>query len=260
MIFDTHTHYDDDRYDEDRFELIESLRDKNVGMVVDVCATWDSMEDIKALTKKYDFIYGSVGLHPEGIIALEQDGDRIMKEMEDLLVNDPKMVAVGEIGLDYHYDEPSKDIQIKWFEEQMKMADRVKKPVIIHSREACEDTMEILRKYPDVKGVMHCYSYAKETAAELIKMGYYIGVGGVVTFKNSKKLKETVQMIPLDKLVLETDCPYLAPEPFRGTRNDSSLIKYVIEEVASLRDQTVSEIESACYENALRMYGIDRQE
>ena len=223
MIFDTHTHYDDDRYDEDRFELIESLRDKNVGMVVDVCATWDSVEDIKALTKKYDFIYGSVGLHPEGIMALERDGDRIMKEMEDLLVNDPKMVAVGEIGLDYHYDEPSKELQQKWFKAQIELAKELNVPIVVHSREAANDTVKIMEECAagEAGGVIHCFSYTKEMAERFVKMGFYIGVGGVVTFKNGRKLVETVETIPIERIVIETDSPYLSPEPLRGKRNSS---------------------------------------
>ena len=262
MIFDPHSHYDDERYDEDREDILKILREKNVGAITNICASYESLEAVRALTEKYDFIYGAVGLHPEGIDELIKMGDaaksrsEVLDEMRELLINNDKMVAVGEIGLDYHYEAPPKDIQKIWFDEQMSLAGELKKPVVIHSRDACEDTMDILRAHPDVTGVMHCYSYAKETAAELLKMGYVIGVGGVVTFKNSKKLKETVEYVPLDKIVLETDCPYLAPEPYRGSRNDSSLIKYVMEEVARLKGIDVTEVEKACWDNACRLYGI----
>ena len=266
MIFDTHSHYDDERYEEDREELIKSLREKNVGAVTNICASYRSLTDVRLLTEKYDFIYGAVGLHPEGIDELIKMGEtaksrsEVLDEMRELLINNDKIVAVGEIGLDYHYEEPPRDIQKIWFEEQMCLAEELKKPVVIHSRDACEDTMDILRAHPDVTGVMHCYSYAKETAVELLNMGYVIGVGGVVTFKNSKKLKETVEFLPLDKIVLETDCPYLAPEPFRGSRNDSSLISYVIETVANIKGLDKETVEKACWDNACRLYGLNIQE
>lgn len=259
MIFDTHAHYDDIKFDNDRFELLTSMHSKNVAKIVNVSAEYSAIAANKLLTTQFDFIYGTIGLHPDGVMVLEtsDNPDRLLNEMKSILLNDDKMVAVGEIGLDYFYEDPERTIQKKWFEAQMNLAKEVKKPVIIHSRDACEDTIDILKAYPDVTGVMHCFSYSKEVAKTLVDMGYLIGVGGVVTFKNSKKLKETVEYLPLDKIILETDCPYMAPEPYRGTRNDSSLIKYVIDEIASIKGLSPLEVEDKCYENACKFYKIN---
>jgi len=252
MIFDTHTHYGDKRYDEDRIELVESLKSKNVGAVVEVCAELYAIPGIKELISKYDFIYGTIGIHPDGVMQLNDESmDYLRKELDN-----EKMVAVGEIGLDYYYEDPARDIQKIWFDKQLSLTEEVKKPVIIHSRDACEDTLDLLMAHPNVKGVMHCFSYTKEIAQKLVNMGYCIGVGGVVTFKNSKKLKETVEYLPLEHIILETDCPYMAPEPFRGTRNDSSLIKYVIEEIARIKNMDPQEVENICWDNACRFYNI----
>lgn len=258
MIFDTHSHYDDKRFSDDRDYVLASMKDNNVGAIVNVSAEYPSINANISLCEKYDFIYGTVGLHPDGVIKLEEseNPDALINEMKNILLNNKKMVAVGEIGLDYYYEDPSRDIQKRWFIAQMEMAKAVKKPVIIHSRDACEDTLEILKQFPEVTGVMHCYSYTKETAKTLIDMGYVIGVGGVVTFKNAKKLVDTVEYIPLEKIILETDCPYMAPEPHRGSRNDSTLIKYVIQKIASIKNISEEEVEEITWNNACRFYGI----
>lgn len=251
MIFDTHAHYDDERFDEDRETLLLSMKDNNVGRIVSVSAGINDLSDKKALVEKYDFIYASAGVHPENVMYITDD---YLKEMENILSH-PKFLAVGEIGLDYHDDVP-KDIQEKYFRIQLDIAIKLNKPCIIHSRDACEDTLKILEDYPDLKAVMHCYSYSKETAEILLKKGFYFGIGGVVTFKNAKKLVEAVEAIPIERIILETDCPYLAPEPFRGKRNDSTLIKYVVEKIADIKGLSSEEVEKITWDNACRFYEL----
>ena len=254
MIFDSHSHYDDEKFNSDREELLSSLKDKNVYKIVDVSASLESVSRIIELTKKYDFIYGAVGIHPDEVGSLDDDK---MKYLEDCAALD-KIVAIGEIGLDYYWDEAPRDIQKKWFQAQIDLAKKLNKPIIIHSRDACNDTMEILRKSEnaDIKAVMHCFSYSKETAYELIDMNFMFGIGGVVTFKNAKKLKEAVECIPMERILLETDCPYLAPEPYRGTRNDSSLIKYVIDKIAEIKNISSADVEETAWNNTMRFYGL----
>ena len=222
MIFETHAHYDDERFEEDRDALITSMPGRGVGAIINVGASIESTKTTLALSEKYPFVYAAVGVHPSDISGLNEETFAWLKEQ----TKKEKVAAVGEIGLDYYWDkEPEVQKQQRyWFAEQMKMAREASLPVIIHSRDAAADTMEVMKSVhaEEIPGVIHCYSYSKEMAQEFIKMGYYIGVGGVVTFKNAKKLKETVQEIPLDRILLETDCPYMAPEPHRGERNDSS--------------------------------------
>ena len=253
MIFDSHSHYDDKQFDEDRDELLKSLKDNNVARVVDVCAEYSSIDKVLDLVSKYDFMYAAVGVHPDAVGALDDDSYEVIKKAA---LSSEKVVAIGEIGLDYYWDENPRDVQKKWFDRQLDIALEVNKPVIIHSREAASDTMDILRSRKLPESVMHCYSYSKETARELLNMGFYLGIGGVVTFKNSKKLKEVVEYMPLDRILLETDCPYLAPTPFRGKRNESSYIKYVIEEIASLKGVDPLLVEETCWNNTNRFYGI----
>lgn len=252
MIFDSHSHYDDERFNEDRDIILSSLSDKGVEKLVDVCASFESIQSVLELVKKYDFIYGAVGVHPDNVGELDEEKFDIIEKA----ANENKIIAVGEIGLDYYWDEAPRDIQKYWFERQLDLAEKINKPFIIHSREACADTMEILHKRKNLNGVMHCYSYSAETAKELIAMGMMFGIGGVVTFKNAKKLVEAVEIIPIDRILLETDCPYLAPEPFRGKRNDSSLIKYVIEKIADIKGMLPSEVESICYNNTMKFFGL----
>lgn len=252
-IFDTHAHYDDEQFDTDRDELLASMQENGVGTIVNVSATYESCEKVTELVKNYPFMYAAVGVHPDEVGALNEEK---MAKMEALL-SEEKVVAVGEIGLDYYWDHESHDIQKQWFIRQLELARKHHLPVLIHSREAAADTMEIMKEHAkDLSGVIHCYSYSKEMAKEYVKMGFYIGVGGVVTFKNARKLKETVEEIPLTSIVLETDCPYLAPEPFRGKRNQSAYIRYVAEEIARIKQVSCEEVIAQTEKNARAMYGI----
>lgn len=254
MIFDSHSHYDDEAFDEDRDELLKSLKDKNVDKIIAAAASWDSLERITKMCRKYSFIYPAFGIHPE-------NGEDLTKERRPILeeyIKKGHPVAVGEIGLDYHYDEPSRELQREIFIYQLKLAREYDLPVIIHSRDAAEETMEIIKEHmPPKKGVIHCFSSSLEMAREYVKMGFYIGIGGVVTFKNGKKLKEVAAEIPLDRILIETDCPYMAPTPYRGARNDSSLLKYVVDEIAALRGITTDEVEKASYDNAMKLFSIE---
>lgn len=255
MIFDTHSHYDDEAFDADRHELLSGMREKGIGWLVNVGADLASSREALALAGKYEYVYASIGVHPSETADLtEADMDWLHEH-----ASHNKVVAIGEMGLDYHWPEPSPDTQKQWFCRQIVLAKEVALPVIIHSRDAAADTMQILTetKAYDCGGVIHCYSYSPEMAKEYVDMGFYIGVGGVVTFKNAKKLKRTVEEISLDKLVLETDCPYMAPEPHRGARNDSSLLRYVAEQVAELKGITSNEVIRVTTENAAKLYRLE---
>lgn len=255
MIFDTHAHYDDACFEEDREEVFRVIRETGVGLVTNIGSSMESARAGVELAKKYDFIYAAVGVHPSETEELtEADMDWLRKAAKL-----DKVVAIGEIGLDYHYEEPLKDIQKKWFRRQLEIAGEVKLPVCIHSREAAKDTLDIMREAHAEKigGVIHCYSYGWDMAKIYLDMGFYLGIGGVVTFKNGKKLKQVVEQAPLERLVLETDAPYLAPEPNRGKRNDSHYLTYVAEEIAGLKGVTSEEVIRITTENGKRMYGID---
>ncbi len=254
MIFDTHAHYNDEAFDKDREKLLDSFKENGVGNVVTIGACPDTSRTALELAKKYDFMYAAIGTHPYDIEKLNEE------EIEWLIQTsaDPKVVAIGEIGLDYHYDEPDRKLQEYWFRRQVEVARQVKLPVVIHSRDAAEDTMNIIKdsKCYECGGVIHCYSYSAEMAKEYVNMGFYIGVGGVVTFKNGKKLKEVVKTISIDNIVIETDSPYLAPEPHRGKRNDSTYLKFVVMTIAALKGISEEEVIRITEENARKMYGI----
>ncbi len=254
MIFDTHVHYDDEIFAEDLENIFEEFPQKGLGKVVDVAASIASIDAVYDLANKYDFMYCALGIHPS---ECEEMTDFVLEKIRARL-HDPKVVAVGEIGLDYHWDEPDREIQKLWFEKQIALAQDEKMPIIIHSRDAAQDTMEILQRTDAGKygGVVHCYSYSLELARELIKMGFYIGVGGVVTFKNARRLKEVVENISLDNIVLETDCPYMAPEPFRGKRNSSLYLPYVVTQIAQLKSVAEEEVIRRTQENAEAMYNL----
>ncbi len=255
MIFDTHAHYDDEQFDSDRAELLGSMADNGVGMIVNVSASYASCERVADMAQEYPFMYAAVGIHPDAVGDLDEESFARMKE----LFKRDKVVAVGEIGLDYYWDHESHDVQKRWFIRQLDLARELQLPVLIHSREAAADTMDVMKEHGrGLKGVIHCYSYSKEMAREYVKMGYYIGVGGVVTFKNARKLKETVEEIPLESIVLETDCPYLAPVPYRGKRNNSAYIKYIAEEVARIKGISPEEVILQTEENARELYGIKK--
>lgn len=260
MIFDTHAHYDDEAFDEDREELLNSLASKNVEAVVNVAADLGRCHDTLELIARYSNVYGALGIHPSEVEELTEEDMLWLTEQCRLnsVRNGGRIVAVGEIGLDYHYPEPAREVQQRWFVRQLKVAREVKLPVIIHSREASRDTEDILRKCAKgLSGIIHCYSYSVETARFYEAMGFYFGIGGVVTFKNGRKLVETVDYLPLSRIVLETDCPYLSPDPYRGTRNDSSMIKYVAAKIAEIKMTTPEEVIRITTENAKRIYGLD---
>lgn len=256
MIFETHAHYDDERFDNDRDELVSSLPFKGIDKVINVGASIESTRTTLELAHKYEFVYAAVGVHPSDIDGLNEETFKWLHEV----AKDKKTVAIGEIGLDYYWEKDSEvqKLQKYWFRRQMELVKEVDLPVIIHSRDAAADTMDLMKEadMQGIRGVIHCYSYSKEMAAEFVKMGYYIGVGGVVTFKNSKKLKETVEAIPLERILLETDCPYMAPEPHRGKRNDSTYIPYMVAEIARLKDISEDEVKKVTYENAKKLFRL----
>ena len=253
MIFETHAHYDDEVFNEVRGQLLAGLPEKGIGRVINVGASIETTRTTLALAEAYDYIYAAVGVHPSDIDGLNEETYSWLKEQ----TAHPKTVAVGEIGLDYYWDNEPREVQKKWFIRQLELARELDLPVLIHSREAAADTMEIMKEHAKgLSGVIHCYSYSKEMAQEYIKMGFYIGVGGVVTFKNAKKLKEVVENIPLTSIVLETDCPYMAPEPNRGKRNNSAYIRYVAEKIAELKGITYEEVVEQTEKNARDMYRL----
>ena len=253
MIIDTHAHYDDEQFDEDREEILGKMQDAGIGMIMDAGSTILSWDKIVKLTEEYPFVYGAIGVHPDEVGNLDETQ---FARMERLLDKE-KIKAVGEIGLDYYWDNEPHEVQQKWFIRQLELAGEVKKPVIIHSREAAADTMYIMKNYAQgLGGIIHCYSYSREMAEEYEKMGFYIGIGGVVTFKNAKKLKDVAAAIPIEKIVLETDCPYMAPEPYRGKRNQSSYIQYVAEKIAELKEMSQEEVIAVTEKNARDLYGI----
>ena len=257
MIFETHAHYDDKAFEEDRDELIKGLYTNKVDKVVNVASNLDSIDNTLRLIEEYDFFYGALGIHPS------DSGDLTDEDMEYINshLKDDKVVAVGEIGLDYHYDEPDRDIQKKWFVRQIDMARNMSLPMIIHSRDAAKDTLDIMQaeKCRDIGGVIHCYSYSVEMARDFLDMNFYIGVGGVVTFKNAQKLKDVVEYLPLDRIVTETDSPYLAPTPHRGQRNNSTYIPLVIDEISRIKGIDRLELEEILYNNALSLYRMENR-
>lgn len=256
LIFETHAHYDDDAFDEDREQLIESLRENSIEHVVNIGASIRTTKNSLELAEKYDFFYAAVGVHPSDIADLNEDS---FAWLANQTAND-KVVAVGEIGLDYYWDkEPEvQENQKIWFRKQLGLARDKKLPVVIHSRDAAADTMEIMKdeKAGEIGGVIHCFSYSKEFAEEYVKMGFYIGVGGVVTFKNARKLVESVEVTPIERIVLETDCPYLAPEPFRGKRNSSLNIPYIAAKIAEIKSMDVADVIKITNKNAKELYRL----
>ena len=254
-IFDTHSHYDDEAFDEDREEVLKALKEGGIGRIVDVGAGIPSSKRALDLALSHDFVYCALGVHPDEIADLN---DETCAWLEKQCIEQPKCVAVGEIGLDYHWDVHSHDEQKKWFEWQLELARRVNKPVIIHSRDAAGDTADVMKacRAGEIGGVVHCYSYSAEMAREFLKMDFYFGIGGVLTYKNARKLVETVEYVPLEKIVLETDCPYLSPVPHRGERNTSLNIPFVIARMAEIKGVSEDEIRRITWENACRMYGL----
>lgn len=254
QIFDTHAHYDDDAFDEDREELLAELPKQGITKVVNVGASLSSCKTTIELMDKYDYFYGALGVHPSDTAELTEESFGWLKEQ----CLHKKCVAVGEIGLDYYWDEPDRGIQKDWFVRQLHLAKEIRKPVVIHSRDAAKDTVDIMTAEGarDVGGVIHCFAYTKETAEIFLNMGFYIGIGGVLTFKNAKKLKEAAEYIPMDRIVLETDCPYLAPDPNRGKRNSSLNLPYVITALADIKGVSEEEVRQTVWKNAHELYRI----
>lgn len=253
MIFDSHAHYDSEQFDEDRDELLRSMPKNGVGIIVNSGANWDSVTEVVELAQKYPHVYAAVGMHPDEVGDLNEERFEYLKSQ----AQKEKVVAIGEIGLDYYWDNESHDMQKKWFIKQLELAREFDLPVIIHSRDAAADTLEIMKEHgKGLRGVIHCFSYSIELAREYVKMGYHIGIGGVVTFKNGKKLKEIATEIPLDRILLETDCPYLAPVPYRGKRNNSSYLSHAAQEIAELRGISYEEVVAQTELNGKRLFDI----
>lgn len=253
MIFDSHAHYDDEAFNEDREQIIKELRENEIIGVLNCGASLEGARDSVKLSDKYDFFYAAVGIHPEFADVVN---DEVIEELRNLSKN-AKVKAIGEIGLDYHYEEnPPREVQKDAFIRQMKLAEELGLPVVIHNREAHGDTLEILRQFPKVRGVVHCFSGSLEMARECIKLGYYIGFTGVVTFKNAKKTVEVAKEIPLDRILLETDCPYMAPEPNRGKRNRSDYIEYIAEKIAEIRRDIPINVKNQAISNTKKLFDI----
>ncbi len=255
MLFDTHAHLNDVSFDTDREALIDALPNNGIAYVM--VPAWDlpSAQMADALSKKYERIYAAVGSHPDSANAVD---DAVLETYCDLCRSNPKIRAIGEIGLDYHYEDVPRDIQKMAFRRQMALAQTLGLPVIVHEREAHEDGMAIVREFPEVRGVFHCYSGSLEMANWLVERGWFIGFTGVLTFKNAKKAIHVAQALPMQNIVIETDCPYMAPEPFRGTRNEPSKIYRMAEKLAEIRGMNVEEIQTITLENAKRLYGLSR--
>lgn len=256
-IFESHAHYDDEAFNDDRRELLKKLPESGIEYVINVGASMESTRSSVALASEYDYIYAAVGVHPSETAPLNEE---FIQYMKDEALHNMKVVAVGEIGLDYYWNEPDTEIQKKWFIRQLDLALEVDKPIIIHSREAAKDTADILLSddYKNLRGVIHCYSYSPEMAERYLNAGYYLGVGGVVTYKNARKLVDTVSMMPLSRILLETDSPYLTPVPNRGQRNSSLNLPYVVDKIAELKNVSAREVTDITNENARRLFGIQQ--
>jgi len=253
MLFDTHAHLNDPAFDSDRESLMAGLEEKGVGLVMNAGCSLESSRDIVAMAEKYPFLYASVGSHPD---SADEVNEEVLEEYRKLCKLSKKVKAIGEIGLDYYYEDIPRDIQQKAFRMQMALAQELDLPVIVHERDAHNDGMCIVKEFPKVKGVFHCYSGSAEMARQLVNMGWYIGFTGVLTFKNARKAVETAASIPLERIVLETDCPFMAPEPFRGKRNDPGYLYRMAEKLAEIRGLPVEEVRRITTENGKRLYRI----
>ncbi|MBR6595466.1 MAG: TatD family hydrolase [Oscillospiraceae bacterium] len=253
MLFDTHAHMDDEAFDLDRAELLKSLPNQGISLLVNPGCSLASSYNTSKLSQEYDYIYAAVGSHPD---AADEVNEAVLEEYRKLCKLNPKIKAIGEIGLDYHYEDIPREIQLRAFRMQMALAKELNLPAIVHEREAHEDGMNVVDQFPEVTGVFHCYSGSAEMAKELVKRGWYIGFTGVLTFKNARKAIEVASSIPLDRIVLETDCPYMSPEPFRGKRNDPGKLYRMAEKLAEIRGLSVEEIHVITTENGKRLYRI----
>lgn len=255
MIFDTHAHYDDDAFDEDRDALLEEIFSSGICCITDVGASVESSKKAVELSKKWPQIYAAVGVHPDSVADMKDEDIKTLRS----LAGEEKVVAIGEIGLDYYWDNSPRDVQKKWFLRQLELARKVSLPVIIHSREAAKDTMEIMKEAAKAgnHGVIHCYSYSAEMAREYVSMGFYLGIGGVLAFKNARVIKEVAAEIPLSAIVLETDSPYLAPPPHRGKRNNSMYLKEVVKQLSEIKQIPEEIVIQTTFENARKLYRLE---
>ena len=254
MLFDTHAHMDDRAFDADRRQLLEGFPAQGLALVMNPGCSLESSRNVDALTREYDFLYGAVGSHPD---VADEVNEAVLEEYRTLCKQNSKIKAIGEIGLDYHYEDIPRDIQKRAFRMQMELARELELPVIVHERDAHEDGMKIVTEFPEVTGVFHCYSGSAEMAKWLVDRGWYIGFTGVLTFKNARKALEVAKQIPLDRIVLETDCPYMSPEPFRGKRNDPGKLYRMAERFAEIRGLSVEEVHTLTLENGKRLYRIE---
>lgn len=254
MLFDTHAHLDDRAFDCDREELLAGLAARGTSMVMNPGCSLDSSKNAVALANRYPWIYAAVGSHPD---VADEVNEAVLERYRLLAAQNPKVKAIGEIGIDYHYEDLPRELQLKAFRMQMELAKELNLPVIVHEREAHEDGMKVVKEFPEVKGVFHCYSGSAEMARQLVDLGWYIGFTGVLTFKNARKAIETAESIPLERIVLETDCPYMAPVPHRGKRNDPGYLCYMAQKLAEIRGVSLEEIQHITTENGKRLYRID---
>ena len=253
MLFDTHAHMDDRAFDVDRAELLTDLPNQGIALLMNPGCSLESSRNVDKLTRQYDYIYGAVGSHPD---VADEVNEAVLEEYRAIVAANPKIKAIGEIGLDYHYEDIPRELQRKAFRMQMELARELGLPAIVHERDAHEDGMKMVEEFPEVTGVFHCYSGSAEMAKWLVNRGWYIGFTGVLTFKNARKALEVAAVIPMDRIVLETDCPYMSPEPFRGKRNDPGKLYRMAEKLAELRGLTVEEVHAITTENGKKLYRI----
>ena len=253
MLFDTHAHMDDRAFDPDREALLAALPERGIGLLMNPGCSLSSSRNADALSRRYDYVYAAVGSHPD---AADEVNDTVLEAYRSMCRENLKIRAIGEIGLDYHYEDIPREIQLRAFRAQMALARELDLPVIVHEREAHEDGMAVVKEFPEVTGVFHCYSGSPEMAQWLVARGWYIGFTGVLTFKNARRAVQTAQAIPLERIVLETDCPYMSPEPFRGQRNDPGRLCRMAQRLAQLRDLSEEAVQDITLENGKRLYRI----
>lgn len=252
MYFDSHAHYDDERFDEDRVELLTKLPLEGVAYVVNAAASMESSHSSVELANTYEYIYAAVGVHPHEVESMTNKDIDTLRE----LTKKPKVVAIGEIGLDYYYDFSPRELQRQWFNAQLELTKELDLPVVIHSRDACQETFDMIKVSGVKSGVIHCFSGSKELAKEYVKRGFHIGIGGALTFKNARKTVEVVETIPLEYILIETDCPYLTPVPHRGKRNDSSYLGHVVDKIAEIKNISAEEVANVTSNNAKKLFKI----